>query len=563
MAIQRQIFISYAREDKDQKEKIFDLLVNNLDLTQYIPWKDDMIPAGRYEFTIKEEIRHSQYYLLLVSKSFVNSQFIRKNELPLILEECSKNKVLIPIILSDYTRDELTQALPEISNYQFFPKKHENLSLFETNELALSHLANDLVKSFSKESHKWVKATKVSLSTVAVIAALVFGYKYFIEPADTCPKFDQDADVKTLIFPVDKGNTTINNIMDTRFALACKKYNLKSDNHFDKADKVNLSTGEQRQKAKACQSDLLLSGSIISDGNQQYFNGFFEFTDDNINLYQPSFQTIENTLQAITIKDLVGSNKLNESYDQLALNIIGFLSYKKGDYKNTISAIKDSRIDTIKNKAFKLSSYKILADAYFKENQLDSSISCLNKMSKWFPDSTNFVLKKAILATQARQNDVAIESYTKVLKDSKVNRDIILEKRGDLFVESKDYANAKKDFQEAKAVSKTPKKYDSKIIMVDQRIQDNKKELDIMHVNKARLTNKEKLKAAELHLQNGEVDKAKLILDKLPQPAHADSAKYKQLKYEIMLEKGNIKANQIPKSAMNNSTRLRSKVLIK
>ena len=79
MAIQRQIFISYAREDKDQKEKIFDLLVNNLDLNQYTPWKDDMIPAGRYELTIKEEIRNSQYYLLLGSKSFVDSECIRKN----------------------------------------------------------------------------------------------------------------------------------------------------------------------------------------------------------------------------------------------------------------------------------------------------------------------------------------------------------------------------------------------------------------------------------------------------------------------------------------------------
>jgi Tfp pilus assembly protein PilF len=563
MASQRQIFISYAREDRDQKEKIFDLLVNNLDLNQYIPWKDDMIPAGRYEYTIKEEIRNSQYYLLLISKSFVNSEFIKKNELPLILEECSKNKILIPIILSDYTREELVKALPEISNYQFFPKKQENLSLFETNELALSQLANDLVKSFSKETHKWVKATKVSLSTVAVIAALVFGYKYFIEPSETCPNFDKTADVKTLIFPVDKRNSTINNIMDTRFALACKKYKLKSDNQFDKSGKANLSTGELLQKAKACQSDLLLSGSIISDGNQQYFNGFFEFTDDAINLYQPSFQTIENTLQPITIKDLVGSTKLNESYDQLALNIIGFLSYKKGDYKNTIAAIKDSRIDTIKNKAFKLSSYKILSDAYLKENQLDSSISCLNKMSKWFPDSTNFVLKKAILATQAKQNDVAIESYTKVLKDSRVNRDVLLEKRGDLFVETKDFANARKDFQEAKAVSKTPKKYDTKIIMVDKRIQDNKNELNRINAQKTHLTNEEKFKITELHLQNGEVDKAKLILDKIPQPANADSAKYKQLKYEIMLEKGNVKANQIPKSALNNATRLKSKTLIK
>ena len=183
MTSPRQIFISYARVDKEQKEIIFDLLVNNLDLGEYKPWKDDMIPAGQYEKTIEHEIRNSDFYILLISKSFTTSDFIKNNELPLILEESKKGKILIPVILADFSRDELTKTIPSISEYQFFPIKQENLSLFKNNELAISSLTTDLLKSFSKEPNKrTLKNYLKFVGTISGIILIALAAIFFIKP---------------------------------------------------------------------------------------------------------------------------------------------------------------------------------------------------------------------------------------------------------------------------------------------------------------------------------------------------------------------------------------------
>ena len=104
-----QIFISYAREDVADKEKLASELLAKLDVTKFLIWDDSQMQAGTYETKIQNQIKKSSTYLLLISKDFLKSRFIKK-ELKWIYHELNRNKskIIIPVMLKDcllYTSD--------------------------------------------------------------------------------------------------------------------------------------------------------------------------------------------------------------------------------------------------------------------------------------------------------------------------------------------------------------------------------------------------------------------------------------------------------------------------
>jgi hypothetical protein len=138
-----------------------------------------------------------------------------------------------------------------------------------------------------------------------------------------------------------------------------------------------------------------------------------------------------------------------------------------------------------------------------------------------------------------------------------------LEKRGDLLVEIKDYGKAKKDYEESKSKSKNPDRLNSKITKVDAKILTNQKVIQDINSQGGKLTNQQILQASDLHMQNGEVGKAKLLLERIDKPDAEDSGTLEQLKYEVLLDGKQIRPAQIPKRVLEKSPRLKSRALIK
>lgn len=131
----KQIFISYAREDKEAKEKLRNNLIDSLDNRRFNVWDDSKIPAARFEKIIKKEIRKSCIYILLISGDYVESHFVKK-EIDWILKSKKSGNLLIPIILKDYNKEKVSELLPSIRQYQYFPKNYENLDV-STNQDAV------------------------------------------------------------------------------------------------------------------------------------------------------------------------------------------------------------------------------------------------------------------------------------------------------------------------------------------------------------------------------------------------------------------------------------------
>jgi predicted ATPase len=96
------IFISYAREDEEWKDKLLPhlgvLLHRGIEI-----WHDRTITTGSFwRDQIVEAIDRSEAAILLISAHFLNSDFIRESELPMLLDASRrKNLRLFPVIVRD------------------------------------------------------------------------------------------------------------------------------------------------------------------------------------------------------------------------------------------------------------------------------------------------------------------------------------------------------------------------------------------------------------------------------------------------------------------------------
>ncbi len=117
----RKIFISYAREDSEIARRVYgDLKVQGLR-----PWIDseDLLPGERWKPRIREEIRASDFFLLLMSSNSVNKRGFVQREVRhglKILEEVPEHAIfLIPARINDCRPTH--ESLQEINWVDLFP----------------------------------------------------------------------------------------------------------------------------------------------------------------------------------------------------------------------------------------------------------------------------------------------------------------------------------------------------------------------------------------------------------------------------------------------------------
>ena len=67
------VFISYARQDFDAAQRLYDDLTSGTDLK---PWldKEDLLPGQSWDLEIKKAIKKSRYFIALFSSTSVNKR---------------------------------------------------------------------------------------------------------------------------------------------------------------------------------------------------------------------------------------------------------------------------------------------------------------------------------------------------------------------------------------------------------------------------------------------------------------------------------------------------------
>jgi photosystem II stability/assembly factor-like uncharacterized protein len=100
------VFVSYAREDRrwldpDYRFSLIPFLMDSLRRHKVAFWFDkELKPGDEFSRLIEGEIDQSQIALLIVSQSFLNSEFIENREMPRIAERARLGKmVVVPVLV--------------------------------------------------------------------------------------------------------------------------------------------------------------------------------------------------------------------------------------------------------------------------------------------------------------------------------------------------------------------------------------------------------------------------------------------------------------------------------
>lgn len=113
------VFISYSHQDVNLKNELMNML-KGLEKQKVIKvWQDlEIEPGNNWYKSIRSAMRTCDIAILLVSQSFLNSEFIGRVEVPTLLEKRKKQGMrVVPIIL----RPCLWKDDPVLSRIQVLP----------------------------------------------------------------------------------------------------------------------------------------------------------------------------------------------------------------------------------------------------------------------------------------------------------------------------------------------------------------------------------------------------------------------------------------------------------
>ena len=148
------IFISFAEENKD----ILESIVKKLDSKYYEFWFSKKITIGEdYRPVIKEQIETSVASLILLSKDFLDSEFIQNEELPWILEKDDGSLIyeIIPLQVGECE----WETLDFLKDKQIYPSRSNALDLNNSDQLdhVRNHILNYLDNAGYKEKKGWFR----------------------------------------------------------------------------------------------------------------------------------------------------------------------------------------------------------------------------------------------------------------------------------------------------------------------------------------------------------------------------------------------------------------------
>lgn len=115
------VFVSYSKKDKVWKDRLLPFLELLGDNFTIDPWDDQRISTGGDWFAeIEEALNRAVCAVLLVSIDFVMSDFIRKNEIPILLQKRKhEGMLLVPIIIREVPFERVWWLKP----MQFMPRE--------------------------------------------------------------------------------------------------------------------------------------------------------------------------------------------------------------------------------------------------------------------------------------------------------------------------------------------------------------------------------------------------------------------------------------------------------
>ena len=143
------VFIIYAREDREIKQGLLRHLNPLKDSYNLSIWHDDHIEPGQeWKPSIESRLEKTDLFLMLVSADFMNSEFIHQVEFKFAIDRHKQNKsIVIPVII-DYCLWDVDIAYKNqtfnLKDLQVLPDEAKPIGDWRTPEQAYSNIARGI-----------------------------------------------------------------------------------------------------------------------------------------------------------------------------------------------------------------------------------------------------------------------------------------------------------------------------------------------------------------------------------------------------------------------------------
>ncbi|MDZ4709572.1 MAG: toll/interleukin-1 receptor domain-containing protein [Saprospiraceae bacterium] len=378
-----------------------------------------------------------------------------------------------------------------------------------------------------------------------------------------CKPFDPNTEIKSLIFPIYSSDSqsakTTRQLIEELFSDQCRQAGLIAENQFATLDhSIEITKSKKLELARSCGADLYYSGVLIKGGDQSLsIKSDFNLTSDTLGAYVPNPEDLRLNLTRFLMEDLIG-DEVNEKIERLVQCIIGIFAYQKGHYALSVKTLKSALNSGIANDSLKKTAYRLITDAYYKMMDNDSCLYYQQQLVLNFP-SAQATLKTAYLAHLYKKPEVAIPAYTELIENSRYDKGPLLEKRGDQYIQIKEYSKAKEDYNRVQKTENNKTRVNDKIKQVDKNISVNQATLST--INNLQASEQEKINAADKFLQIGQFVKANELLQTI------DRSSVLYQKAEPLLQEAQLKINPattiITETAVKANPRLNTEVGVK
>jgi tetratricopeptide (TPR) repeat protein len=334
-----------------------------------------------------------------------------------------------------------------------------------------------------------------------------------------CPEFDKSANITTLLYPfgnLDGSGVKYELKVQNQLSDICNNFNIYNDvKNPNIKDDQYYTDNQAKTICNTCSTDIFITGmSTTTSNGVAKIKANIGFCDAKFNGYSLD----KNKLQIVTSiseADILDFDaNISESLEYAITLYLGIFQIKKGNLEGGVKIIQDAMKKYPDLMDLDKAALDILWQAQHKLGKEWASANSLDKL--YLLDQQNIMpLKlKADLYFQNKNFDKAINEFNLIIdkENNKVAQNIFLERRGDSYFETKQYAKAKMDYMKVSTVNTT--KLNKKIRATNKIIKNNDTQINkIGDVNL--LSPAKKGRLINLHLQNGNVDKAAQVYNTL------------------------------------------------
>jgi len=539
------VFVNYRRDDSESEAgRINNDLENAFgkgfvfqdrdDLTAGAKWIDKLVEAGKVAKVIIAVIGPNWLQVQENGKSRLEDpeDWVRKE----LVQAIKSDKVIIPVMVNGGklpSKDEMPEALHKVTDYQAFELRSDKWNIdFGALQDDIAQISGvKTLEQVKKEDKEKSFRKKILILSGSLIAASLFLVWFLFIKTDAvspstsfCPEFEETSTVKTLLYPfaeVDGGHYNLELSVKEKIADISQELNILNEVKIPHiAEDDSYDNTDAKLKCKSCLSDIFLTGTSYKNAEDKYgFSTTIAFCDPKFKGVHLDQTNLKITVAPTEIENISNNHDIAESLEYAIEVFLGIYKIKNNELEEGIKILEGAIKKHPEQKMIEERARQVIWQAQYRLKDKVAAVKTLDKMYHLDESKTTPLLAKASINLEQAEYTDAIKDLNVVINQTNNvdQKDQLLEKRADTYVELKQYDKAKQDYE---AIETRP--VSTKLKQVNSKIRLNQNQINSLR-GIQNPTVKEQASLIKLLTENGQVLQASQLLQKTDLSALRDT----------------------------------------